>query len=201
MVYNMFHYFSCKKENTTLLFMKNIKFLSLTCFVFSLSLILAQGSTTLEEFNYIESGIPTQLKTGQDVYKRGYTSGSLYSMKWANGDVEEYIILQRDHDNSIAGLGCYTSSGWQMCIPINNKELMSRYRKDIKQFTLNQAQDYAYSLSYAFASSLDKLNKDLQETIKDSEKQIEIEKTKNQRLSEKIKELQEKLEAYENAKK
>jgi len=141
--------------------MKTLQFILLTFFISSTSLIVAQGSTTLEEFNYIESGIPTQLSTGQDVYKKGYTAANLYSMKWKSGAIEEYIILKRNHDNSIAGFGVYTTSGWQMCIPINNSELMNRYRKDIKQFSLQQAQDYAWSLSFAFAAGMDELNKEL----------------------------------------
>jgi len=103
--------------------------------------VVAQSYTTLEEFNYIESGIPTQSSTGQDIYKRGYSVKDLYTMEWTSGAREEYILLKRDLDNSIAGIGCYTTYGWDMCIPIDNYELMKRYRRSIKQFNLQQAQD------------------------------------------------------------
>jgi len=145
-----------------LLFMKNIKFFLFTSFVFSISLIFSQGSTTLEEYNYIQSGIPTQKRTGQDVDKRGYTLEELETIEWTSGIIHEYVLLKREHDGSIAGIGFYSSTGRAFCIPFDNHELMWKYNEKIQQLSVEQAQHYALSLSYAFAKGMEELNQKLQ---------------------------------------
>jgi len=134
-------------------------FFTLLISFFALSLVVAQGSTTLEEYNYIKKEI-MQAVGGEGIYKKGYTIEYTHGMyrDTSNGDGEVYAIVTRDIDNSIAGIGCYSYDGLEMCIPINNKELMLKYKKDIQQLSQHQIQYYAYGLSNALVAIVDALN-------------------------------------------
>jgi len=131
-----------------------------TVFLFIATLFLGSfvysQNTTVEEYNYIKSGILVQMRTGLDVQKQGYT---LYDITTITKDVITFHFkgLERS-DESNAGIWVlidhhHANQEWTLCIPFNNPHLINLYENDVKEiFNIEYAaQAYANALTELLA--------------------------------------------------
>lgn len=135
-----------------------LKFILLViCMPFNLHLYSQElpTGTTEEEYNYLSKGYKVQIESGLDM-KKGYIFENFGEVKQTNYSFT-FKLLIREAEKEVAGILVVTKSEisgntYYVAIPVNNKDLMSKYYAVLSSWDESLTTVYCYVISGYFAT-------------------------------------------------